>query len=166
MSRVDFSDQSDLGQSSEHVYYDDGFFKVTTNHVFMGRKTLIIPSLQGVEWGSYDRFTLGNVMIALLGVIGITMGLSCIMNTMPVIGWTFLLGGIAMIWKTVGQNPGCFVIMKISGLNNEGLNIKKEEHAKAIADCILRAITDHHNPPSDGHVVYEPIFPSPVTLRN
>jgi hypothetical protein len=163
VKRVDFQNHP---ETVGHVYYDDGFLKITSTHVSIGKKTLLIQSLQGVEWGVNDRFSLGNVLLALVGVVGICMGLSGIMNKMPVFGWTFLLGGVALMWATVGVNPGCFVIIKLAGFNNEGLNIKKEAYAKAISDCILTAISDHHNPPNDGPVVYEPIFPSPVTLRN
>jgi hypothetical protein len=171
MRRVEFDEyeqQEHAQPAGPHIYYDDGTLVVTSQVLQFGNKKFSIPSIHGVEWGKNQNFNIVTLLWTFLSLFGLVFG--PMLFTLKSYATSFIITGcsMAILYKLYFGKPRCFVTLKLGGLNNEILYIKSEQGAQHIADSIFQAINDHHTPPQDGGqpVTFNPIFPSPVLLRN
>jgi hypothetical protein len=174
MRRIDFDEyhqneqQEHAAPAGPHVYYNDGTLLITSQVVQFGNKKFAIPAIHGVEWEKNKNFNVVTLLWTFLSLFGLLFG--PILFTLKSYATSFIItgGSAAILYKMYVGKPRCSVLLKLGGLNNEVLSIKNEESAKHICDSIFQAISDHHTPPPEGGqpATFQPIFPSPVLLRN
>ena len=82
-------------------------------------------------------------------------------------GFVIFFGSLAILYKMFVNSSKHYVELKLGGLNNQILYMKKKEGAENLAFCIRKAMQDLHTPPDPGQsVAYAPVFPDPVLTRN
>jgi len=171
MRRIDFDEyeqQEQAAPAGPHVYYNDGTLLITSQVVQFGNKKFAIPAIHGVEWAKNQNINIVTVLWTVISVFGLLIGIACFPQKAWGTGFVFTAGSIAILYKMYAGKPRCSVLLKLGGLNNEILFIKSEQGARHICDSIFQAISDHHTPPPEGGqpATFQPIFPSPVLLRN
>jgi hypothetical protein len=172
VSRISF-DPIDAEPQPEAAmeYYNDGTVVVTKRFITLGapyNQTYNLAAIQGVSHGKEDGKFLGFFLWIGLCLFGLLYG-SVLFFQLKSYGFGFIIffGSVAILYKIWTNFTKYYVELKLGGLNNQILYMKKYEGAEHLAFCIRKAMQDLHTPPDPGQpVAYAPVFPDPVLTRN
>ena len=171
MSRISFDPIDDQPQPAAATqYYNDGVVMVTRQLIILGppyNQTYNLAAIQGVSFGQEDKKFAGFFMWVFLSLFGLIFGSVLFTQKSYGLGFVFFFGSLAILYKMFVNSSKHFVELKLGGLNNQILYMKKKEGAEYLAYCIRKAMQDLHTPPDPGQpAAYQPVFPDPVLTRN
>ena len=172
MSRISFDpiDAPEPQPAAPTQYYNDGTVTVTRQFITLGapyNQTYNLAAIQGVSYGQEDKKFLGFFMWVFLSLFGLLFGGTLFAQKSYVLGFVIFFSSLAILYKMFVNFSKHFVELKLGGLNNQILYMKKKEGAEYLAFCIRKAMQDLHTPQEPGQpVAYQPVFPDPVLTRN
>ena len=106
-------------------------------------------------------------MWVFLSLFGLLFGSILFVQKSYGLGFIIFFGSLAILYKMFVNFSKHFVELKLGGINNQILYMKKKEGAEYLAFCIRKAMQDLHTPPDPGQPAsYQPVFPDPVLTRN
>lgn len=171
MSRISFDPLGATPQPGPATeYYDDGTITVTRQFITLGEpynQTYQISAIQGVSRGQEGGKGGSFFLWAPLSALGVLFGASLFANGSYGLGFVVFFSFLAILVKMLANYTKHFVELKLGGLNNQILYMKKKEGAEHLALALREAMQDLHTPPEPGQPAsYQPVFPDPVLTRN
>jgi len=151
-------------------YYYDGTITVTRQFITLGEpynQTYSISAIQGLSRGEEGAKGSSFYFWVSLSLLGLLFGASLLTNGSYAFGFVIFSTFVVILYKLCTKLTKHFIELKLGGLNNQILYMKKKEGAEYLLLCIRRAMQDLHAPPEPGQpVAYQPVFPDPVLTRN
>ena len=171
MSRISFDPiDAEPQPTAATQYYNDGTVVVTRQFITLGapyNQTYNLSAIQGVSFGQEDKKFAGFFMWVFLSLFGLLFGGTLFSQKSYGLGFVFFFGSLAILYKMFVNSSKHYVELKLGGLNNQILYMKKKEGAETLAYCIRKAMQDLHTPPEPGQpAACQPVFPDPVLTRN